>query len=62
MRKNLPVTQREFMLADGTTLVSMTDLNSHITYCNPAFVHVSGFTLDDLIGARALIDQALKNS
>ena len=50
MRHNGPVTQREFMLADGTTLVSMTDLNSHITYCNPAFVHVSGFTLDDLIG------------
>jgi aerotaxis receptor len=50
MRNNGPVTQREYMLPTGTTLVSTTDLQSHITYCNPAFVETSGFTRDELIG------------
>ena len=50
MRNNGPVTQREYLLPPGTTLVSTTDLQSHITYCNPAFVEVSGFDRDELIG------------
>ena len=50
MRDNGPVTQREYPLSPGTTLVSTTDLQSHITYCNPAFVEVSGYTRDELIG------------
>jgi aerotaxis receptor len=50
MRNNGPVTQREYMLPPGTTLVSTTDLQSHITYCNPAFVETSGFSRDELIG------------
>ncbi len=50
MRLNQPVSQREFALAEGTTLVSTTDLQSHITYCNPAFVAVSGYELDELVG------------
>jgi len=49
MRQNGPVTQREFVLPAGTTLVSTTDLQSHITYCNPAFVEVSGYGRDELI-------------
>ena len=52
MRNNGPVTQREYMLPPGTTLVSTTDLQSHITYCNPAFVETSGFSRDELIGSR----------
>ncbi|SFD14464.1 methyl-accepting chemotaxis protein [Massilia yuzhufengensis] len=51
MRKNLPVTQREIVLADRRTIVSTTDLKGRITYANPYFVEVSGFTLDELIGA-----------
>jgi aerotaxis receptor len=37
-------------MADGETLVSTTDLTSLITYCNPAFVRISGFTKEELIG------------
>lgn len=50
MRKTGPITQREFVLDDGATLVSTTDLKSRITYCNPAFVAVSGYERDELIG------------
>ena len=50
MRTNLPVTETEYPLDDDTALVSMTDLDSHITYANPAFIEVSGFTKEELIG------------
>jgi len=50
MRTNLPVTQQEFVMPDGVTLVSTTDLSSRITYCNPAFVEVSGYSREELIG------------
>ncbi|MEI7447880.1 MAG: PAS domain-containing protein, partial [Burkholderiales bacterium] len=50
MRKNLPVTDRERVLGDGDTLVSTTDLKGRITYCNPAFIAISGFAEDELIG------------
>lgn len=50
MRLNLPVTQQEFTIPDGVTLVSVTDLTSRITYCNPAFVAVSGYSREELLG------------
>ncbi|MDZ4100241.1 MAG: methyl-accepting chemotaxis protein [Hydrogenophaga sp.] len=50
MRTNLPVTHQEFVIPEGVTLVSTTDLQSRITYCNPAFVAVSGFDREELIG------------
>ncbi|PKO69227.1 MAG: chemotaxis protein [Betaproteobacteria bacterium HGW-Betaproteobacteria-16] len=50
MRNNLPVTLNEFVIPDGVNLVSTTDLQSHITYCNPAFVAVSGYDRTELIG------------
>lgn len=50
MRTNLPISQREHPMADGETLVSTTDLKSLITYCNPAFIRISGFTKEELIG------------
>ncbi|NIM42262.1 MAG: PAS domain-containing protein [Hydrogenophaga sp.] len=50
MRSNLSVSQQEYVIPDGVTLVSTTDLQSHITYCNPAFVAVSGFDRDELMG------------
>jgi aerotaxis receptor len=50
MRTNLPITQQEFVIPDGTTLVSVTDLKSHITYCNPAFIAVSGYSREELLG------------
>ena len=50
MRTNLPVTDTEYELADDVALVSMTDLDSYITYANPAFIETSGYTKEELIG------------
>lgn len=51
MRKNLPVTNVEHVLEDNAALVSTTDLKSRITYANPSFINISGFTEEELIGA-----------
>jgi len=51
MRKNLPVSQREYMLPDGTNLVSTTDLKGIIRYCNPGFIEVSGYAREELLGS-----------
>jgi len=50
MRNNVPVTQRNFDFPDGATLMSTTNLQSHIVYANRAFVDVSGFARDDILG------------
>jgi len=50
MRDNQPVTQREYLLPAGKTLVSVTDDKGRITYCNAAFVEVSGYSEDELLG------------
>ena len=50
MRKNLPITQQEYLLPEGMTIVSCTDLKGRITYVNPDFLTASGFDLDELIG------------
>jgi len=50
MRLNQPVTQNEYTFPPEETLVSVTDLKGRITYCNPAFIHVSGFSRDELLG------------
>ncbi len=50
MRTNLPITQRELELEAGCTLVSVTDPKGIIQYCNPAFIAVSGYRSDELIG------------
>ncbi|RTL44201.1 MAG: PAS domain-containing methyl-accepting chemotaxis protein [Burkholderiales bacterium] len=50
MRNNGPVTQQELEISADTPLVSTTDLQSRITYCNPAFIAASGFERDELIG------------
>ncbi|MYN01993.1 PAS domain-containing protein [Pseudoduganella sp. DS3] len=51
MRKNLPVTAAEFQMEDGRPIVSKTDLKGKITYVNPYFVEVSGFSAEELLGA-----------
>ena len=51
MRNNQPVTQREISLAPSQKLISATDIHGVITYCNDAFVDISGFERADLIGA-----------
>jgi len=49
MRKNLPVTQNEYTFPERQRLISATDLNGNITYCNDAFAEVSGYTREELI-------------
>ncbi|GAB3391045.1 methyl-accepting chemotaxis protein [Azotobacter armeniacus] len=51
MRNNRPVTQREYELQEDDFLISRTDLEGRITYANPAFIKVSGFTYEELMGA-----------
>lgn len=50
MRTNLPVLDQEFPFPKGDTLVSTTDLKGRIIYCNPSFIHVSGYAKEDLLG------------
>ena len=51
MRLNLPVTDTEINLSDTETIVSTTDLQGNITYANPYFIAVSGYSAEELIGA-----------
>ncbi len=50
MRRNEPVTQREYPFPEGESLVSVTDAKGRITYCNASFVAVSGFERGELLG------------
>ena len=50
MRNNQPVTQQEYLIADSVTLMSTTDTQSHVTYANEAFVEVSGYSRDEILG------------
>jgi aerotaxis receptor len=50
VRTNLPVTGIEYLLQDGQSIVSKTDTRGRITYVNPTFIEVSGFSEDELIG------------
>ncbi len=50
MRRNLPVTQREYRLAPEATLLSTTDTQGRITYANGAFIEASGFSREELMG------------
>ena len=50
MRTNLPVTQNEWMLPEGSTIVSRTDPQGRITYVNRDFIEAAGFTEAELIG------------
>lgn len=50
MRQNLPVTQRNHDYPGDELLVSTTNTKGEITHCNPAFVRVSGYSYEELIG------------
>ena len=50
MRDNQPVTQHEYKFPASVTLMSATDAHGSITYTNPAFVEVSGFSREEIIG------------
>jgi len=50
MRKNLPVTNNEVIMDDGQVIISETDLKGRITEVDQAFVDISGFSREELIG------------
>jgi aerotaxis receptor len=50
MRKNLPITDSEQCFPETQKLISSTDLKGKIKHCNRAFVEISGFSRDELIG------------
>jgi len=50
MRNNQPVTQTELKVPDDQTLISVTDLKGRITYANKAFISMSGFLEEELLG------------
>src|SRR5690606_5925043 len=50
MRRNLPVTPREYVLEDDEPLVSRTDRRGVIVYANAAFVRASGYAEAELLG------------
>jgi aerotaxis receptor len=51
MRNNQPVTNREVEVLDDHAIVSKTDLDGNITYVNPYFTEISGFSEQELLGA-----------
>jgi aerotaxis receptor len=51
MRDNGPITTTEVLLPDGILLVSQTDTGGQITFANDAFVEISGFSREELLGA-----------
>ncbi len=50
MKMNMPVTDREVMMKDGSILVTRTDTKGRITYANDDFVEISGFSREELVG------------
>ncbi len=50
MKINMPVTNHEVMMQQETILVTRTDLKGVISYANQAFIDISGFSRDELIG------------
>ncbi|AZZ92565.1 PAS domain S-box protein [Hahella sp. KA22] len=50
MRVNQPVTGRNLELPPDANILSTTTPDSHITYVNPDFIKISGFTKDELVG------------
>ncbi len=50
MRQNLPITTHERTFPAGQKLISTTDLKGTITYANDAFVAISGFSREELVG------------
>jgi methyl-accepting chemotaxis protein len=51
MKINMPITNNEVVMKPNTILVTRTDLKGMITFANDAFVEISGYTRDELVGS-----------
>ena len=51
MRINKPVSNVEYQFDGSRSIFSTTDLKGKITYANPYFIEVSGFSEEELLGA-----------
>lgn len=51
MKKNIQVTNNEFVIQDNRSLVTETDLKGKILYANDDFIEVSGYSWEELEGA-----------
>ena len=50
MKINMPVTDTEVQMKPGDILVTRTNLKGIITYANQAFIDISGFSKEELVG------------
>jgi len=50
MKKNLPISDKEVQVSQSDIILSTTELSGAISYINPDFLNISGFTEDELIG------------
>jgi len=50
VKVNLPVSNREVVMADDVTIVTKTDLKGRITYANEDFIRISGYGEEELLG------------
>jgi methyl-accepting chemotaxis protein len=50
MKRNEPITDQERLIPDGSPLVSKTNLKGVISYANPRFVEICGFSTKELLG------------
>lgn len=51
MKINLPITQKNIPFPSGRYLVTRTDLKGKIVDCNDAFIEISGFDKQELVGS-----------
>lgn len=51
MRKNLPITGNERTFPKDQQLISSTDIKGTILHCNNAFITISGFSREELVGS-----------
>lgn len=49
MRNNGPITDKEIVLSDNDEIVSSTDTQGNILFCNDTFCHIAGYQRDELI-------------
>ncbi|MBT2971340.1 MAG: hypothetical protein B6D72_09330 [gamma proteobacterium symbiont of Ctena orbiculata] len=49
MKKNLPITDHEVVFGEDKNILSTTNLKGAITYANPTFINISGFSEDELL-------------